>query len=47
MVGTLTALQWLVYDSFKVVFNLPRPPPPEKPESLRRKKLMGTMSERV
>jgi solute carrier family 25 phosphate transporter 3 len=37
MVGTLTALQWFIYDSFKVVFGLPRPPPPPMPESLRRK----------
>ena len=37
MVGTITALQWLIYDSVKVVFRLPRPPPPEMPESLRRR----------
>jgi solute carrier family 25 phosphate transporter 3 len=37
MIGTLTALQWFIYDSVKVVFNLPRPPPPEMPESLRKK----------
>jgi solute carrier family 25 phosphate transporter 3 len=35
MIGTLTALQWFIYDGFKVAFNLPRPPPPEMPESLR------------
>jgi len=37
MVGTLTALQWFIYDSVKVAFNLPRPPPPSMPESLRKK----------
>jgi solute carrier family 25 phosphate transporter 3 len=35
MIGTLTALQWFIYDSVKVYFKLPRPPPPEMPESLR------------
>jgi len=35
MIGTLTALQWFIYDSVKVAFRLPRPPPPEMPESLR------------
>merc|ERR1711972_815180 len=34
MVGTLTALQWLIYDSVKVALRLPRPPPPTMPESL-------------
>ena len=37
MIGTLTALQWFIYDSVKVYFRLPRPPPPEMPESLRLK----------
>jgi solute carrier family 25 phosphate transporter 3 len=37
MIGTLTALQWFIYDSAKVVFNLPRPPPPTVPESLKKK----------
>jgi solute carrier family 25 phosphate transporter 3 len=37
MIGTLTALQWFIYDAVKVFFNLPRPPPPEMPESLRKK----------
>jgi len=37
MIGTLTALQWFIYDSVKVAFRLPRPPPPEMPESLRKK----------
>jgi len=37
MIGTLTALQWFIYDSVKVVFRLPRPPPPEMPESLKKK----------
>uniref|UniRef100_A0A8C2AP97 Solute carrier family 25 member 3 n=1 Tax=Cyprinus carpio TaxID=7962 RepID=A0A8C2AP97_CYPCA len=37
MIGTLTALQWFIYDSVKVYFRLPRPPPPEMPESLKRK----------
>jgi len=37
MIGTLTALQWFIYDSVKVYFRLPRPPPPEMPESLKLK----------
>lgn len=37
MIGTLTALQWFIYDSVKVYFRLPRPPPPQMPESLKRK----------
>lgn len=37
MIGTLTALQWFIYDSVKVYFRLPRPPPPEMPENLKRK----------
>lgn len=37
MIGTLTALQWFIYDSVKVAFHLPRPPPPEMPESLKAK----------
>ena len=35
MVGTLTALQWFIYDSVKVALRLPRPPPPSMPESMR------------
>uniref|UniRef100_A0A8D0HA47 Solute carrier family 25 member 3 n=1 Tax=Sphenodon punctatus TaxID=8508 RepID=A0A8D0HA47_SPHPU len=35
MIGTLTALQWFIYDSVKVYFRLPRPPPPEMPSSLK------------
>jgi solute carrier family 25 phosphate transporter 3 len=37
MIGTLTALQWFIYDSFKVAMCLPRPPPPEMPASLKAK----------
>jgi len=37
MIGTLTALQWFIYDSVKVFFRLPRPPPPAMPESLKAK----------
>jgi len=37
MIGTLTALQWFIYDSVKVAFRLPRPPPPDMPESLKAK----------
>lgn len=37
MIGTLTALQWFIYDSVKVAFRLPRPPPPSMPESLKKK----------
>jgi len=37
MIGTLTALQWFIYDAVKVYLRLPRPPPPEMPESLKKK----------
>jgi len=37
MIGTLTALQWFIYDAVKVTLGLPRPPPPGMPESLRKK----------
>jgi len=37
MIGTLTAAQWFIYDAVKVALSLPRPPPPEMPESLRKK----------
>lgn len=37
MIGTLTALQWFIYDAVKVVLGIPRPPPPQMPESLRLK----------
>jgi len=37
MVGTLTALQWFIYDSVKVALRLPRPPPPTMPESLKKR----------
>ncbi|RWS14792.1 Phosphate carrier protein-like protein [Dinothrombium tinctorium] len=37
MIGTLTAAQWFIYDAVKVALRLPRPPPPEMPESLKRK----------
>lgn len=37
MVGTLTAAQWFVYDTFKIYLSIPRPPPPVMPESLKRK----------
>jgi solute carrier family 25 phosphate transporter 3 len=37
MIGTLTALQWFIYDTVKVVLALPRPPPPQPPPSLQKK----------
>ena len=37
MIGTLTALQWFIYDSVKVYFRLPRPPTPEMLKSLKKK----------
>ncbi len=37
MIGTLTALQWFIYDGFKVMMRLPRPAPPAMPESLKAK----------
>jgi len=27
MIGTLTALQWFIYDGVKVALSIPRPPP--------------------
>ena len=37
MVGTLTSMQFFIFDAVKVVMQLPRPPPPEVPASLRAK----------
>lgn len=37
MIGTLTAAQWFIYDAVKVSLRMPRPPPPEMPESLKKK----------
>lgn len=37
MIGTLTAAQWFIYDAVKVYLRMPRPPPPEMPESLKKK----------
>jgi len=37
MIGTLTALQWFIYDGVKVALRLPRPPPPSMPDSLKKK----------
>lgn len=37
MIGTLTAAQWFIYDAVKVTLRMPRPPPPEMPESLKAK----------
>lgn len=37
MIGTLTALQWFIYDFVKVTLGIPRPPPPEAPKSLKEK----------
>jgi len=34
MIGTLTALQWFIYDSVKVALRIPRPPPAAPPASL-------------
>ncbi|XP_013119540.1 solute carrier family 25 member 3 [Stomoxys calcitrans] len=42
MIGTLTAAQWFIYDAVKVYLRMPRPPPPEMPESLKKK--MGLTS---
>jgi solute carrier family 25 phosphate transporter 3 len=37
MIGTLTALQWFIYDAVKVALGIPRPPPPSMPESLKKR----------
>uniref|UniRef100_A0A0K8W4H3 Phosphate carrier protein, mitochondrial n=1 Tax=Bactrocera latifrons TaxID=174628 RepID=A0A0K8W4H3_BACLA len=41
MIGTLTALQWFIYDGVKVALRIPRPPPPEMPASLKAKMAAG------
>ncbi|MBZ3890898.1 Phosphate carrier protein, mitochondrial [Sciurus carolinensis] len=38
MVGTLTALQWFIYDSVKVYLKLPRPPVAQEPGSQKKHK---------
>ncbi|XP_013142468.1 PREDICTED: phosphate carrier protein, mitochondrial-like [Papilio polytes] len=37
MIGTLTALQWFIFDGAKVVLRTPRPPPAEMPESMKKR----------
>ncbi|XP_063383443.1 solute carrier family 25 member 3-like [Cydia fagiglandana] len=37
MIGTLTGLQWFIYDAYKVYNQMPRPAPGPMPESLRKK----------
>lgn len=37
MIGTLTGLQWFIYDGFKVYTKMPRPPPAQMPASLKKK----------
>ncbi|KAF7995775.1 hypothetical protein HCN44_006882 [Aphidius gifuensis] len=37
MIGTLTAAQWFIYDGVKIYLCMPRPPPSEMPESLKKK----------
>ncbi|CAF1222169.1 unnamed protein product [Adineta steineri] len=37
MIGTLTALQWFIYDTAKVLFALPRPPPPQPPNTVQKR----------
>lgn len=32
MIGTLTGLQWFIYDGAKVYLDIPRPPPPTPPK---------------
>jgi len=31
MIGTLTALQWFIYDSVKIALAMPLPPLPQQP----------------
>ena len=42
MIGTLTALQWFIYDSIKVIFRIP--PPPEPTILLQRKQSSSDIS---
>merc|ERR1712001_181221 len=37
MIGTLTALQWFICDGVKVGLGIPRPLPPQMPDSLKKK----------
>ncbi|KAE8750490.1 hypothetical protein FOCC_FOCC002784 [Frankliniella occidentalis] len=37
MIGTLTAAQWFIYDAVKVWLRMPRPPPPDMPESMKKR----------
>lgn len=37
MIGTLTGLQWFVYDAFKVYTGMPRPPPAPMPAELQKR----------
>jgi solute carrier family 25 phosphate transporter 3 len=37
MIGTLTALQWFLYETVKVILAVPQPPLPQYPSSLQRK----------
>lgn len=37
MIGTIAALQLFIFDGFRVYMAVPRPPPAEMPESLKRK----------
>ncbi|XP_045534480.1 phosphate carrier protein, mitochondrial isoform X1 [Papilio machaon] len=37
MIGTLTALQWFIFDGVKVILRTPRPPPAEMPESMKKR----------
>ena len=37
MIGMLTGAQWFIFDAVKVSLRMPRPPPPEMPESLKLK----------
>ena len=42
MIGTLTGLQWFIYDGVKVWFKIPRPPPPTEPKHSAKKTSNGT-----
>ncbi|KAI6211591.1 Phosphate carrier protein, mitochondrial [Aphelenchoides besseyi] len=47
MIGTLTALQWFIYDGVKVALGIPRPPPLQAPLSLMAKEKLDGITHKI